>query len=109
MAGESKLQTKILEWLKQNGFWCIKVIVSSHAGTMDIIACSPKGRFVGVEVKYGANKPSALQSYHIKEVVARNGIAFVAWDLQTVIYKLSGELTSEKPKEQQQPVGKFLL
>lgn len=92
MAGEQKLQTKILSWLKDNGFWCIKVIVSNKAGTMDIIACAPTGRFVGIEVKYGVNTASALQKYHIEEVLKRNGIAFVTWDLETVIFKLKGEL-----------------
>lgn len=92
MAGEQKLQTKILTWLKDNGFWCTKVVVASKSGTMDIIACSPKGRFIGIEVKYGVNTASALQKYHIEEVVKRGGIAFITWDLETVIFKLKGEL-----------------
>lgn len=108
MAGEQALQTKILEWLKDHGFWAVKIIVSSRAGTMDIIACSPKGRFVGIEVKYGANKPSALQSYHVKEVQDRGGIAFVTWDLQTVIYKLQGEIKDGTAKEEKRS-GDFLL
>jgi len=107
MAGEQKLQTKILEWLKDHGFWAIKVIVSSRTGTPDILACSPKGRFVAIEVKHGANKPSALQSYNVAEVAKRDGIAFVAWDLQTVIYKLQGELNEQTAKEKRG--GNFLL
>lgn len=109
MADEQKLQTKILDWLKENNFWAIKVVVSSRAGTMDIIACSPKGRFVGIEVKFGANTPSALQSYHVEEVRKRGGIAFVTWDLQTVIFNLSKELTNEKQQKAGTNSGKFLL
>lgn len=108
MAGEQKLQTKILEWLKDHNFWAIKVIVSSKTGTMDIIACSPKGRFVGIEVKLGANKPSALQSYNVAEVKKRNGIAFVTWDLETVIFHLQGELNGATTKEEKRG-GTFLL
>lgn len=105
-AKETAVQTKILDWLKAHGFWAIKVIVSSHAGTMDIIACSPKGRFCGVEVKYGSGAPSPLQKHHIEEVKKRNGIAFVAWDLQTVIFHLQGEIV-ELPKDDEP--GEFLL
>lgn len=107
MAGEQQLQTKILEWLKAHGFWAIKVVVSSKTGTPDILACSPKGRFVAIEVKYGANKPSALQSYNVAEVAKRGGVAFVTWDLQTVIYKLQGELNEQAAKEKRG--GNFLL
>ena len=107
MAGEQQLQTKILEWLKAHGFWAIKVVVSSKTGTPDILACSPKGRFIAIEVKYGANKPSALQSYNVSEVAKRGGIAFVTWDLQTVIYKLQGELNEQTAKEKRG--GTFLL
>lgn len=104
---EQKLQTKILAWLKDHDFWAVKIIVSSRAGTMDIIACSPKGRFVGIEVKWGANKPSELQSYHIAQVAKRGGIAFVAWDLETVVFKLQGELNEQKTAEKRG--GTFLL
>lgn len=105
MAGEQKLQTKILKWLKDNGFWATKIIVCSVSGTMDIIACSPRGRFVGIEVKYGANTASALQKHHIEEVQRRGGIAFVTWDLETVIFHLQGEIVELQPKvNQSQPL-----
>lgn len=106
---EQALQTKIMKWLKEHGFWAVKVIVSSHSGTMDIVACSPKGKFVGIEVKYGANKPSELQKYHIKEVEKRNGIAFVTWDLETVIFKLQDEIIDDTAKEPKKQSGTFLL
>lgn len=108
MAGEQQLQTKIMEWLKNHGFWAIKVVVSSKTGTPDILACSPKGRFIAIEVKYGANKPSALQSYNVAEVAKRGGIAFVTWDLQTVVYKLQGELNGTTAQEEKRG-GTFLL
>ena len=89
---EQKVQSKILNWLKDNGFWTVKIITCNRIGVMDIIACSPKGRFIGVEVKWGTNKTSKLQDWNIAEVQKRGGLAFVAYDLDTVKLKLSGEL-----------------
>lgn len=105
---EQKLQTKILKWLKEHNFWAIKIVVSSVTGTMDIVACSPKGKFVGIEVKYGANKPSPLQSHNIQQVQKRGGLAFVTWDLETVVYKLSGEIVDEEHAKEK-PKGTYLL
>jgi len=82
---EQKTQAKILDWLEANGFYAVKTVVTNKKGTLDIIACSPKGRYVAIEVKFGANTLSKLQAYNIKRVRANHGIAFVTWDLQTVI------------------------
>lgn len=107
MAGESKLQRKVVAWLKDNGFWVTKVIVCTVSGTPDVLACSPKGRFVGVELKHGSNALSELQKYHIEEIKLRGGLAFAAWDLETVIFNLQGEI-AELPEKQKQE-GEFLL
>ena len=89
---EQQTQSKILFWLEANNFYAVKTIVSNKKGTLDIIACSPKGRYVAIEVKFGANTLSKLQAYNIKRVRDRKGIAFVTWDLETVINELQGEL-----------------
>ncbi len=89
---EQKLQSKILKWLKDNNFWVFKTIMCNRNGIMDIVGCTPAGKFFGIEVKYGSNKPSKLQTWNIEEVVKRKGIAFVAWDLETVINRLKNEL-----------------
>lgn len=86
---EQKLQKQIIDWLKTNGYWVVKVIVANRSGIPDIIACSPEGMLVAIEVKYGSNKASPLQEYNIAEINKRKGIAFVTWDLDTVIAKLS--------------------
>lgn len=88
LMSEAKLQTKILKYLKLEGYWVIKTILCNRNGIMDIIACSPRGRFVGIEVKWGNGKPSKLQEYNIAEVTKRNGVAFIAWDLETVVKNL---------------------
>ena len=85
MSGEeSKTQAKILVWLKANNYWVFKTIVCNRNGIMDIICCSPKGKFIGIEVKSRTGQPSRLQSWNIQEVLNRGGIAFIARDLDTV-------------------------
>lgn len=81
---EAKVQTRILQWLKDNDYWVFKTIACNRSGIMDIVGCSPSGQFVGIEVKFGANKASKLQSWNILEVASRGGIAFVAWSLEDV-------------------------
>lgn len=98
MSGEQTLQGRIIKWLQAHGFWCFKTVVSSKAGIMDIVGCCPTGRFFGIEVKFGNNTASELQKYHIEEVKRRNGIALVAWDLETVIQALQGEIVELKDK-----------
>lgn len=85
---EQKLQKKIIDWLEANGYYVVKTIVSNKKGVPDILACSPKGRFIAIEVKYGTNKPSKLQEYNIANITKKGGIAFVTWDLETVIERL---------------------
>ena len=88
---EQKLQTKILKWLKANGFWVFKTVVCNRNGIPDIVGCTPKGRFFAIEVKFGSNKPSKLQEWNIQEIQKVGGIAFAAWDLETVVRLLEQE------------------
>ena len=82
---EQKLQTKILSWLKANGYYVFKTIRCNRAGIPDIVGCTPWGQFFAIEVKFGKNKASKLQEWNITEIETVGGIAFVAYDLQTVI------------------------
>jgi Holliday junction resolvase len=88
---EQKVQTKILKWLKDNGFYVFKTVVCNRNGIPDIVGCTPKGRFFAIEVKYGHNKASKLQEWNIAEINKRGGIAFVAYDLETVRGRLNEE------------------
>lgn len=81
---ESELQPKVLKLLEKLGYYAVKIITCSRTGWMDIVACSPTGQFVGIELKVGRNKPDDLQCLHIREVKARGGIAFVAWSLADI-------------------------
>lgn len=81
---ESELQPKVLELLEEEGYYAVKIISCNRSGWMDIVACSPTGMFIGIELKVGNNTPSDLQKIHIQEVLKRGGIAFAAWSLADV-------------------------
>ena len=86
---EQKVQTKILKWLKKEGYYVFKTIKCNRAGIPDIVGCTPWGQFFAIEVKYGSNKASQLQDWNIQQIKAAGGIAFVAYDLTTVIKELN--------------------
>ena len=91
---ESKVQSKILKWLKLHKFWVFKTILCNRNGIPDIVGCTPSGRFFAIEVKYGSNKPSKLQEWNIQEIQKVGGIAFAAWSLEEVQRELAQELVS---------------
>lgn len=61
----------------------------SEKGISDIIACSPQGTFVAIEVKKPGNKPSEDQLAFIKQVILNKGIAFVAHSIDETIERLA--------------------
>lgn len=46
------------------------------SGVPDIVACL-NGRFIGIECKFGTNKPTALQLKNLEEITQAGGIALV--------------------------------
>lgn len=92
MKNEQDLQAKILAWLEAKGFYARKVIKANRSGVPDIFGCTPKGKMFAIEVKWGSNTPSELQLYNITEVQKCGGIAFVTWDLETVVARLQDEI-----------------
>ena len=73
---EQDIQAKIINFLKTQGHYTIKVISASKAGISDIVSCSPTGRFWSVEVKKPGEEPSKLQLWNLEQVKQREGIAF---------------------------------
>jgi hypothetical protein len=51
----------------------------NRAGILDIIACSPEGRYWEIEVKTLKGRASKLQEVRVKQVRKNNGIAFIAY------------------------------
>ena len=60
----------------------------SEKGISDIIACSPKGTFVAIEIKRPGKKPTQEQLDFIAQVSTNSGIAFVAHSLDDVLVTL---------------------
>jgi len=83
---EQALQKKILNWLDKQGYWTVKVITCNKNGTNDILACSPTGRFISIEVKREGllHTVSKLQQYQIDRINEIGGVAFAADSLDMV-------------------------
>ena len=81
---EQAIQSKIIKWLNSEGYFTFKTGVVYPSGIPDIIALSPSGVFVGIEVKVVGNRPTELQQYQMQRIRDNGGIAFVAHSLEEV-------------------------
>ena len=88
---EQKVQTRIIKELDKLGFFVVKTIICNKKGIPDIIACSPTGHYVAIEVKYGYNKASKMQEYQIKQIQERGGFAMVCYNVESLITALTKE------------------
>jgi hypothetical protein len=96
---EQKIQKDIMDYLKLK-----KYVVTKHRnvgikkpngkyiplpdgekGVSDIIACSPDGRFIAIEVKRPGGVVSEDQKNFIKRVSKTTAVAFVAYSLDDVM------------------------
>lgn len=82
------IQAKIIKWLEAKNYYVVKTMVTSKAGVPDILACSPKGRFIGIEVKCPGGVLSKLQEVNLRKIQDRQGISFIAYSLEEVIRQL---------------------
>ena len=82
---ENKVQKEIQDYLESIGAYRFKVHgeIFMRAGIPDIIACL-NGRFIGIEVKDGNNKPSELQLAHGRQIKKSGGIFGVAYSVEDV-------------------------
>lgn len=82
---ESALVSKIKSYLKDKGAYVEKIWGGGFqsAGIPDLIVCY-KGRFLGIEVKVGNNKPSEIQLAKIALINNAGGIGIVVWELNSV-------------------------
>ncbi len=76
---EQAIQGKILKFLRSKGFVTMKVVVAERAGVLDIIACSPEGRYWEIEVKTPQGVASKLQEIRVRKIQKNRGISFVAY------------------------------
>lgn len=82
---EQLIQKKILDWLSDNGFYCLKLAKTNKNGVPDIIAMKKPIVFF-IEVKSEKGVVSKLQEFRIDEL-KQNG-----W--QTFVVKSLDELKS---------------
>jgi len=87
---ESKLQTKIVKRLKENGWFVTKLISTSTPGICDLMAIR-KGTVIMLEVKTDTGVVSELQQYMIDKLNNMGIFARVVRDVADVdvfCYKL---------------------
>ena len=83
---EKDIVNAILKVLRIRGYWAEKIHGGPYQrmGTPDIIACSPQGQFIGIEVKRPGKEPTPVQLRVIAEIREAGGIAFVATSVEDV-------------------------
>ena len=90
MNPEARITKNIVNFIENIGGYAIKNHGSQYSriGTPDIIACY-NGRFIAIEVKNKANKPTATQNLHLHLAEIAGAVAFVATSVEDVEKKLS--------------------
>jgi Holliday junction resolvase len=89
MNEESKIQKKIIDFLKSEGAYVVKTIVCSKNGIPDLLCCY-RGQFMALEVKTDEGKTTALQEYNLKEIEKAGGIAITVRsidDVKSIIFR----------------------
>ncbi len=78
MTPEGKVKDIVKKYLKQKEIYYIMPATGGYgsSGAPDIVVCH-KGMFYGLEIKSGANKPTALQMDNLKRIEENGGYAFV--------------------------------
>jgi Holliday junction resolvase len=93
---EKRVKTKVESVLKSEGAYYFFPATHGYgrSGVPDIIACV-NGRFLAIECKAGANKPTALQTREIESIRLAGGVAVVAneenWEMvRPLVRELKG-------------------
>lgn len=94
---ESAVQAKCIKLLDSFGYVTAKIVVANKGGVLDIIACSPKGRYLEIEVKFGANKMSKLQEMRQAQVLKNNGVSFTVYTEEELIANLKAYGLEREP------------
>jgi hypothetical protein len=78
MTPEGKVKEVVKKFLKEKGIYYIMPATGGYgsSGAPDIVVCH-KGKFYGLEVKSGENKPTALQMDNLSRIEKNGGYAIV--------------------------------
>jgi Holliday junction resolvase len=94
---ESKVKAKVVKLLKQYGAYYFFPATHGYgrSGVPDVVCCV-KGKFLAIECKAGANKPTPLQNREIDAIRTARGIAMVVnEDNINMVELILKELTDE--------------
>jgi hypothetical protein len=81
---EQQLQKKIISYLEARNYYVVKTVVCNKKGVPDILACSPEGRFIAIEVKAPGKlgTTSALQNYNLQQISSCGGLSIAVDSLK---------------------------
>jgi hypothetical protein len=71
---EQEIQSHIQKYIQSIGGYVFNTIKANRSGVSDLTACI-QGRYISIEVKTPIGKLSALQQYHIGQVIQAGGLA----------------------------------
>ena len=94
---ESQFQTKLLKELRSYG-WFYKASDRFRAGVPDVIGCF-NGVFIAIELKVDYNKPTKLQVFELKQILANEGYAAVVTYNNKTKTRHLGDKTFKTDKE----------
>lgn len=86
---EQAIQAKILKFLEAKGFVTAKVVTANRAGILDIIACSPEGRYWEIEVKTPDGRASKLQEVRLDKLQKNKAVSFIAYGYEDFLEKFN--------------------
>lgn len=80
MGPEKKFELKVRKFLEEQGAYVIKYFgcAFTKSGVPDLLVCF-NGKFIAIEVKSEAGKPSDLQLHNIELIQKSGGIAMVLY------------------------------
>ena len=88
MAEEKNLENRAKKFIELYGGWQVKYFANgfTKTGIPDVLACV-NGRFVAVEVKSSAGRPSALQIHHLKQIDESGGYSILLYPETYELFK----------------------
>ena len=97
MTPEAKVKKKVVRILKEAGAYYFYPVTGGfgRSGVPDVVACY-KGRFIGMKINAGKNKPTPLQQKNLDDITKEGGLAYVINEdnvnlVEVVIQKLNSE------------------
>ena len=97
---ESKLQTRIKNHLRKDGWEVIKTVVLSESGYEDLF-CFKDGKTMFIEAKDNHKKPRPLQAYRIKTHNKNGFYSFFANSWKMFLENYTG--SQADPQQNEQP------